>query len=608
MPGCRLTVTLLLPILLACSARPSGSDRSIGPASADRGSLSGQVNGVGDDYYRGLLETFPLAAFMSGVPEAALDRLNENGLAAVERWRKREDEWLARLRAIPPDSLAERPERITYAVLRTALEAAERRRVCRDELWGVQQQGGVQLLPARLAAIQPVGTAELRDKALTRFRAFGPFLDTEIANLREGLRRGYTAPRIAVRAVIEQLDGLLAGGPKASPMLVLADRDSAPGFREEVVSVLATSVYPALGRYREYLRAEYLPRAREETAVTALPDGATCYRARVRGFTTLDLDPEEIHRTGHEQMARIEAEAKVIAERRFGTTDITELYRRLREDPEFEFATRQEVLDSAEAALGRAKAALPRWFGRLPKAEMVLDPCLEFEERAGCPNSYSAPAQDGSRPGRWRINTNPKRASRVDLESIAFHEGYPGHHLDVALNQERPGAHPVARIMGNSGFGEGWGLYAEELANEMGLYSGDLAQLGRLSASAFRAARLVVDPGLHVLGWSREQAIDYMLAHTVNSRETATSEVDRYIINPGQATAYMMGRLEISRLRAEAERRLGPSFDVRAFHDRVLGQGRVPLPFLREEIERWMEHELGGTAVPRHRHPAQLRR
>jgi uncharacterized protein (DUF885 family) len=589
----RLAVALFVPIMGACAARPSTSASSAGPSSADSGDAPSRVNAVADDYYRASLQTFPLAAFMSGVPEAALDRLNENSLDGIERWRKREDEWLARLREITPAALAGTSERVTYAVLRNALEDATARRVCRNELWMVTQQGGVHLLPARLATVQPVGTAELRSKALARYRAFGPFLDTEIANLREGVRRGYVAPRIAVEAVIEQLDDLLSAPPLASPVLRLAERDSAAGFRKALVDVLTSVVHPALGRYRAYLRAEYLPRAREETAVRAMPGGAECYRARVRGFTTLETDPEEIHRIGHEQIARIEAEARTIAQRQFGTGDMTEVYRRLREDPRLRFGSRREVLDTAEAALARARAALPRWFGRLPKARMVLDPCLEFEEESGCPNSYSAPAQDGSRPGRWRINTSPERASHVDLESIAFHEGYPGHHLDIALNQERPDAHPVTRMLGNSGFSEGWGLYSEELAKEMGLYSGDLAQLGRLSSAAFRAARLVVDPGLHVLGWSRERAIEYMLAHTVLSREAATSEVDRYIINPGQATAYMMGRLEISRLREEAERRLGRSFDIRAFHDLVLGQGRVPLPFLRERIEEW----LGATVA-----------
>jgi uncharacterized protein (DUF885 family) len=177
----------------------------------------------------------------------------------------------------------------------------------------------------------------------------------------------------------------------------------------------------------------------------------------------------------------------------------------------------------------------------------------------------------------------------VDLEAIAFHEGYPGHHLQIALAQEQSGAHPVSRLLSNSGFSEGWGLYTEKLADEMGVYSGDLAQIGRLSNSAFRAARLVVDPGLHVLGWSRKRAIEYMLAHTAIPAQGVAAEVDRYIINPGQATAYMLGRVEIERLRQAAETRLGPAFDASAFHDRVLQNGNVPLPLLRGQIEGWLD-------------------
>ena len=577
----RLTSATLLLAVAGCTAGRTGT--------TPEPDASRRVNAVADDYFRRYLESRPYAAFQSGVPDAAPDRLDENSLEDLERWRAREDEWLARLGEIQPTALEGTPEQVTYVVLRNTLESAVARRVCRDELWAVQQQGGVQQLPTRLAGIQPVGTAKRRQAALARLWAYGPYLDTHIANLREGVRRGYTAPRIAVEAVLEQLDELLAIAPGASPVLLLAERDSAPGFRDSVVEVLGSVLYPALSRYRDYLRSDYLPVARSETAVTALPDGAACYSARVRGFTTLDLAPEAIHRIGQEVMAAIHAEARLIAQRSFGTGDVPALFRRLREDPAFRFESRREVVDTAAAAVARARAALPRWFGRLPRAGMIVDPCLPFEEKAGCPNSYSPPAQDGSRPGRWRINTSPVRASRVDLESIAFHEGYPGHHLDWALGQDRPGAHPVTRILGNSGFGEGWGLYAEELAGEMGLYSGDLAELGRLSSAAFRAARLVVDPGLHVLGWSRERAIDYLVAHTVLPRQGATSEVDRYIMNPGQATAYMLGRQEILGLRREAERRLGAEFDVREFHDRVLANGRVPLPFLRAEIRRWIE-------------------
>ena len=343
------------------------------------------VSAVADEYYRDFVETRPLSAFVAGVPEAALDRYNENSLAALARWTEREDGWLARLRAISESSLAGTSDAITYAVLRNTLESAVGRRVCRDELWSVSQQGGPQQLPGRLATSQPVGTDDLRAKALARYRNFRPWLRVEIANLREGVRQGYVAPRIAVENVIDQLDGLVATPPDQSPILALAERDSTPGWRDSVVAVLRDAVYPAFAEYREYLRTEYLPKARAETALAAMPHGAECYRARVRSFTTLDLDPKEIHRTGLEQIERLEAEARPIAERLFGTADMSTVWRRLREDPAMKFSSRQEVLDTATAALARARAALPQWFGRLPKAEMVLDPCLRFEEKSGCP-------------------------------------------------------------------------------------------------------------------------------------------------------------------------------------------------------------------------------
>jgi len=288
-------------------------------------------------------------------------------------------------------------------------------------------------------------------------------------------------------------------------------------------------------------------------------------------------------------MARIQSDMRTIAERSFGTSDVPALITRLRTDSQYTFRSREEIIETATRAIARAKEAIPRWFGRLPKANLIIDPCKPYEEKKGCPNSYVPGLADGSRPGRWRINAgNPTSQPRALLEGTAFHEGIPGHHLQVALAQEREGAHPLSRFLIFSGFAEGWALYAERLADEMGLYSSDRDRFGDLGLQALRAARLVVDPGLHVLGWSRSQAIDYMLAHVPQSRDYIESEVDRYIANPGQATAYMIGRMEIDRLRHEAEQRLGPRFDIREFHDRVLEQGSVPLPLLRSHIEAWL--------------------
>jgi uncharacterized protein (DUF885 family) len=599
----RLLAVVLTIAVASCSSAArhgaSGPGETVRPE-PDRGAArsagaGGRVTGIADDYYQTFLKARPLTAFVRALPNAPLDGVDDNSLAGTERWRRQEDRWLAELRAVDPSALRGQ-EVLLYQLLHETLTSSVATRVCHNELWPVSQQGGVQQLPTTLAGLLPVGSSRHRARALSRYRSLERNIDNAVAALRLGMQKGFTAPRGNVEAVVKQLDRLLAIPPDSSPILRLAVRDGTPDFRRALAGVVRGNLYPALRRYRDFLSTEYLPRARASTAISELPGGRTCYRARVRAFTSLEVTPEAVHQLGLDEMGRIETEMRAIAQRRFGTSDLPALFDRLRSAPEFKFSSRDEVVDTARSALERVRAQLPRWFGRLPRAEMMLDPCLPFEEESGCPNSYLAAAQDGSRPARWRINTSPVRASRVDLEAIAFHEGYPGHHLQIALSQEQSGAHPVSRLLSNSGFAEGWGLYSERVANEMGVYSGDLAQLGRLSNAAFRAARLVVDPGLHVLGWSRDRAIEYMLAHTAIPAQGIAAEVDRYIINPGQATAYMLGRVEIERLRKLAEIRLGSAFDISAFHDRVLQNGNVPLPLLRRQMEAWLDST--GAASP----------
>jgi len=575
---------LSLVILVGCSGT---STTTVDPAPALDGPA--RVTAIADDYWKGFGEFSPLFATLFGFPDAANDRLDDNSLVALRRWQAREDRWAADLARIDTVGLATRPEAITYGILYERLEASRQSRVCRYELWRVNQQSGLQILLPFLGRIQPLGTVEARAATIARWRLIPHFIDVEITNLKEGVQEGYTAPRGNVTAVIEQLDGLLQLSPAESPMAEPARRDSTPEFRRLLVELVAKEITPAMRRYREFLAADYLPAAREAIGVSALPNGTECYRARVRAYTTLDLDPRGIHQLGLDEMARIEAEMRTVALRSFGTSDVHALLHRLRTDPEYLFRTREEIIAVSESAFNRAKAAMPKWFGRLPKADMIIDPCQPFEEKAGCPGSYVPGAADGSSPGRFRINAgDPTTQPRAPAEATAFHEGIPGHHLQIAIARERSGAHLVARYFFNSGFAEGWALYAEQLAHEMGLYSSDIAEMGRLDQDALRAARLVVDPGLHVLGWTRQQAIDYMLAHTADSRTTVESEVDRYIIDPGQATAYMVGRLEIERLRREAEGHFKSGFDIRAFHDHVLEDGNVTLPMLRPKIERWL--------------------
>jgi uncharacterized protein (DUF885 family) len=587
----------ILPALLGLLAACGGSsNRGAAPAevsprseatSTDRADAAGRVNALADDYWAEFLRVFPLSALFYGVPNTPGDRMGDNSLAAVRSWERKEDRWIDQLGRVSASALEGQDENATYGVLRETLDASRQGRVCRPELLPLNQQGGWQIGLPVIAQIQPVGTAELRAASLRRWHDVARYVDTEIANLREGLRLGYTQPRGNAQAVVEQLNDLLKLPVDSSPFAGLADRDSAPGFRDSVISIVRREIVPATIRYRDFLVSEYIPRARVSTELSSLPNGADCYRARVRQYTTVDKDARAIHGLGLEQIAALEAEARPLAQRVFGTSDLPALYRRLRTDTAHTFKNREELIGMAESAVARGKAAMGKWFGRLPRADVIVDPCLAFEEKSGCPNSY-VPG-DGKRPGRWRINASTVPPSpRGTMEATAFHEVIPGHHLQIAIAQERQGAHPVTRYLFFSGFSEGWALYAERMAQEMGLYSSEEQQFGELGSQSLRAARLVVDPGLAVLGWSRQQALDYMVAHVPESEGYLESEVDRYIADPGQATAYMIGRLEIERLRRDAESRLGKQFDIREFHDRVLENGGVPLSFLRSHVEAWL--------------------
>jgi uncharacterized protein (DUF885 family) len=580
---------LMLTILTACarSAASTGSSARVRPMPAELAAKL--VDGLADEYFAAYVQAFPIAALFNGIPDAPNDRLEDNSLAAVHAWQGREDAWLARLKWLPTERLAGTPEEITYGVLQERLGASRESRICHRELWPLDQQGGPQLSFPLLAQIQPLGTAELRAAALTRWHAVARYLDNDVANLRTGLEQGYTQPRRNVEAVVQELDDLLNTPPETSPLAGLADRDSTPGFRDSVVAIVRDEILPAFTRYRDFLVYQYARKARTATGLAALPDGAECYRALVRANTTVDIDPDTVYQLGVTEMADLQSQMRPIAQRLFGTTDLPALFDRIRTDPAFAFHSRHEIIDAAEAAVARARAAMPEWFGRLPKGDVIVDPCQPFEEQSGCPNSYVPGTADGSRPGRWRINARVEpRQVRLPLEGTAFHETIPGHHLQLTLAAERTDLHPISRYFGFPGFDEGWALYAERLGLEMGIYSSDTTKLGELGEQALRAARLVVDPGLHVRGWSRQQAIEYMKEHTMYDMVTIESEVDRYIANPGQATAYMIGRHEIDRLREEAEHRLGDRFDIREFHDRVLESGGVPLSLLRSHVEAWL--------------------
>ncbi len=579
----KVTPARLLLLAVAVSIAACGGREQGGPPSA---SPDERVKSLADSFLEGWFERNPDAGTYYGVPGRRHDRLMDNSLAASQAWQAKEDAWLADAQAVDPATIQSASLRATYAIVRETLEGSSATRVCRFELWPVSQMTGWQVQFGYLATIQPVGNDEARKQALARWNAVPTYIDNEIGNLREGMRLGYLVPKLNVRIVVDQLDTLIK--QKDTPFLSAATRDSAPEFKLAFEALVRDQLTPAFRRYRDFLQKEYLPAARDTIGVAAMPDGARCYDGAVRSFSTLSLSAGQVHALGLAEIDRLMGEMQAIAERSFKTSDVKALLERLRTDRQYMFRSRQELIDYSTAALARAKAAAPDWFGLLPKADVRIEPYPAYREK-DAPNEYNSPAEDGSRPGLFYISAyQAETKSRSSIESTAFHETIPGHHLQNAISIERKDIHPVGRYLGSSGYAEGWALYAERLADEMKLFSSDVDRLGMLSSQAFRAARLVVDSGMHVLGWDRQRAIDYMLAHTTESAADIRSEIDRYIIWPGQATAYMLGMLEIQRARTEAQQKLGPKFDIKAFHDRVLEEGAVPLAYLTQKIRDWI--------------------
>ena len=436
---------------------------------------------------------------------------------------------------------------------------------------------------------------------LARMREIPRYLDQAAERLRIGRSKGLTPVAHLVETAIDQIDRFLAVDPSPLAIEPPAGWDGAEAWREEQAAVLDQVVKPAFARHRDLLVADVLPSGRSTDAVglVHLPDGLARYAGLVRLHTTTDRTPEDLHRTGVEMVARIHAEFGELGDRLFGTTDIREIFDRLQNDPALRWTSSQEILDAAEATVRRAEAASVDWFGRLPVAVCALEAIPELEAADAAPAYYMQPALDGSRPGTYYTNVNkPEERTSFDLESVAYHEAVPGHHFQISIALETPDLPMIRRLSLFTAYVEGWGLYSERLADEMGLYSSDLQRMGMLSADVWRASRLVVDTGMHAFGWPRQQAVDYLLDNTPVAPIDVESEIDRYIAMPGQALSYMTGRMEIEALRERATVALGDRFDIKAFHDLVLAAGALPLAVLGQVVDAWIAVRGGPPACP----------
>jgi uncharacterized protein (DUF885 family) len=511
--------------------------------------------------------------------------------------RDREDQTIADLRgfaaratSIDPAELSLQ-DRLSREVLIFEAESGADMLETRQAEMDANPAMSIHVMLPTAAAQFPIMEPEHAEALVVKYGKLGTAVFQWAERLQQGVESGRTPPRLMAEKVIAQLDEYL-GSPLASDPLVEAvgppsafDHDATTRWRGHLATRVESSIRPGIAELRRVLAEEVLPVARGEDKVGIkwTPGGEAAYRAAIRNFTSVDLAADEIHQIGLETIAALEDEYRQLGAEVFGTDDLAAIYSRMKDDPELRYGTAEEVVAASEAAFAKAKSTMADWFGRLPKAD-----CLVSTVTQGPEAFYFPPAPDGSRPGIFFMNVaDPSSWTKYGIEATVFHEGIPGHHLQLAIAQELEDIPEFRKHSVVTAYAEGWGLYTERLSDEMGMYGGPLDRLGMLAADSMRATRLVVDTGMHALGWSRQQAIDYALSNVPTSEKAVISEVDRYIGLPGQALAYMIGRKEIVKMRARAEATMGERFDIKSFHDTVLGSGALPLPVLSDLVDDW---------------------
>ena len=570
-------VAVLLAALAASPSHAEASDRERVTALADR---------FVDEYQK----SFPISYGFSGLPVKRSDGVDINAPADIARWHALLKGMAAELAAIRPEGFAADPEWVTWQFLDHTFRQDAATTVCRNELWTVTPIGWQAAL-SQIAGVQPVDTDEARAQALSRFRDFGPWFDREIANLKEGQRLGYSATAAATSSTLSQLDQMLAQKPGESPLMDPATRAKTPAFATEWKSVIEGTVWPAITRYRDFLRDEYLAHARKSASLEGMPDGRQCYRALVFGTTTVDADPVALFDMAQKEVERERGIAIGLGRKLFGekVIDWKSLVDIIHADPHERFASADEIRDFTQRTYERAQAAAGKMVLTPPVGRVVIEPFPQFQQESAPGGQYLPAADDGSRPGTYYYRNVTKDLYRTALQNVILHETLPGHHLQIQFLAEhgRKGNHPISRLLFFSGPGEGWATYAEDFANEIGLYDSDRDYLGREMSSI--TPMMVVDLGMQVKGWTAEQAIQYLQeAMPLRPPQRAKESVALIGSLPGFVLAYPLGGMKWQEMRARAEAKLGPKFDVRAFHQVLLEDGMLPFSALNAKLDRWI--------------------
>ncbi|WP_305803946.1 DUF885 family protein [Stenotrophomonas sp. YIM B06876] len=448
---------------------------------------------------------------------------------------------------------------------------------------------------------QPFKTVKDYANWLARAGRLPVLLDTEIANMREGIKAGVVQPRVLMEKVLPQFDALITAKPEDSefwgPIKALP-ADFADADKQRLTAayrgLIADQLMPALQKQRDFIANEYLPATRDSVGLDALPNGKAWYVFSAHQSTTTEQTPEQIHQIGLDEVARIHGEMQKVMEQVGFKGSLQDFFKFMQTDKRFEFKSEEELLAHYRALEAKIQANVPKLFSLTPKAGFEIRPIEAFRARSAAGGEYMSPSEDGSRPGIFYVNTYDLPTRKTwDAEDLFLHEAIPGHHFQLALQQELKGVPAFRRFGGETAFIEGWGLYAEGLGKDLGVYTDPYSYFGRLQGELWRAVRLVVDTGLHSKNWDRQQVLDYMFANSSVSEPDAIAEAERYIAWPAQALAYKTGELKIKQLRARAEQQLGDRFDIREFHAEVLKDGSVPLSVLESKIDTWIASKKG---------------
>ena len=593
-------VLLAFSLLLAgLAVTPAGVLAAAAPAAVDRAqSESQKLHTIFDEYFEEYLQQNPILATSIGDP-----RYNDRFVvgispAAIAAEEKLHREYLARLQTVDRAALPV-ADQLSFDIFKTGREREIEGFKFPDELIPLNQFYSTPNSFAQLGSgngMQPFKTVQDYDNFLKRLDGFVAWTDQAIVNMKQGVQRGYTLPKVLAERTVPQLEAHIVAKPEESlywgPITKMpadfsaADRERLTGAYRAAIE---TRVVPTYRKLRDYMRDEYLPKTRLSDGMEGLPNGKAWYAYNVKRVTTTDYTPEQIHQIGLDEVKRIHGEMEAVMKQVGFKGTRNEFFKHLNTDPQFFFDHREDLIAGYDAIRKRVNPRLPQLFETLPRADYEVRAVEPFREKSAAGGQYQAANEDGTRPGVFYANAYDLRARpKWAMEALSLHEANPGHHFQISIQREQQGLPKFRRFGGYTAFSEGWALYAESLGQALGMYTDPYQYFGALEAELWRAIRLVVDTGLHSKGWTREQVLEYMDANSSAAEARRVSETERYMAIPGQALAYKIGQLKLSELRARAEQELGPKFDVRKFHTAVLMDGALPLDVLEAKVDRWI--------------------